>query len=120
MLGGRKVNRCFKAFERFVARRADKATRVLGPLFLALAVGLISLSAFCFFEARPCPALSVGPLLELASDAFPTPQAVFPEVFLSAEVPRWQRVLGTTWCSYLVLMMAFHVRTLVSTLKVAR
>ncbi|TNY22744.1 DHHC palmitoyltransferase-domain-containing protein [Rhodotorula diobovata] len=84
MLGGRKVNRCFKAFERFVARRADKATRVLGPLFLALAVGLISLSAFCFFEA------------------------VFPEVFLSAEVPRWQRVLGTTWCSYLVLMMAFH------------
>lgn len=37
-------------------------------------------------------------------------QAVFPEVFLAPGVPRWRRVLGTAWCSYLVGMMAFHVR----------
>ncbi|GAA5925412.1 hypothetical protein JCM3775_001404 [Rhodotorula graminis] len=81
---GRRVNRGFLCFERYVSKRVDKATRVLQPLFLLLAVVLISLCAFCFFEA------------------------VFPEVFLAPGVPRWRRVLGTAWCSYLVLMMAFH------------
>lgn len=48
---GRCVNRGFRKFEKTVARRLDAASRRLGPLFVGLAVALISASAFAFFEA---------------------------------------------------------------------
>ncbi|PIL35325.1 hypothetical protein GSI_02050 [Ganoderma sinense ZZ0214-1] len=42
----RQVFRCFKALERF----GDRVTGAAGPVFVALAVGLLSLGVFCFFE----------------------------------------------------------------------
>ncbi|KAM5539275.1 hypothetical protein V8D89_007148 [Ganoderma adspersum] len=42
----RQVFRCFKALERF----GDRVTGAAGPVFVALAVVLLSLGVFCFFE----------------------------------------------------------------------
>ncbi|KAI1797062.1 DHHC palmitoyltransferase-domain-containing protein [Ganoderma leucocontextum] len=42
----RKVFRCFKALERL----GDRITGAAGPVFVALAVVLISIGVFCFFE----------------------------------------------------------------------
>ncbi|BGP38635.1 hypothetical protein JCM10450v2_002585 [Rhodotorula kratochvilovae] len=87
----RRVNRGFRAFERFVSRRVDRATRVLQPVFLGLALLLISLCAFTFFEA------------------------VYPEVFLASEVGTLRWAAGTAWCGYLVMMLLFHYYMAVTT-----
>ena len=42
----RQVFRCFKALERF----GDRVTGAAGPVFVALAVVLLSLGVFCFCE----------------------------------------------------------------------
>ncbi|KAK4331530.1 Palmitoyltransferase [Rhodotorula toruloides] len=81
---GRCVNKGFRRFEKTVARRLDAASRRLGPLFVSLAVLLISACAFAFFET------------------------VFPEHFLTPDSSWWSFALGTTWCSWLVLMFSFN------------
>ncbi|GAA6055471.1 hypothetical protein JCM3770_002844 [Rhodotorula araucariae] len=87
----RRVNRAFKAFERFLSRRVDGATRLAQPVFLALALVLITLCTFTFFEA------------------------VYPEVFLASGVGRLRWAAGTAWCGYLVVMMLFHYYMAVTT-----
>ncbi|GAA5863807.1 hypothetical protein JCM3774_001164 [Rhodotorula dairenensis] len=88
---GRCVNQGFLRFERVVSRRLDRATRALGPVFVATAVVLIGASAFAYFEA------------------------VFPERFLRSDVPWWSTALGAAWSCYVVTMFSFHYYLAIST-----
>ncbi|GAA6002221.1 hypothetical protein JCM10207_003133 [Rhodosporidiobolus poonsookiae] len=73
----------FRAF-RAVEKQADRFTRFVGPIFVGLAVVLISCCASTFFEA------------------------VYPEVFLAPETGWLHWAIGTTWCCWLVVMLSFH------------
>ncbi|BGP14596.1 hypothetical protein JCM10213_001944 [Rhodosporidiobolus nylandii] len=79
----RIANGVYRTF-RAVERQADRVTRFVGPVFVFVAVCLISACAFTFFEA------------------------IFPEVFWSPETSLFASFLGTAWCLYLVLMFSFH------------
>lgn len=59
LTAGRCVNRGFLRFERVVSRRLDRATRALGPVFVATAIVLIGLSAFAYFEVRQESAMNL-------------------------------------------------------------
>lgn len=59
---GRCVNHGFLRFERIVSRRLDRATKALGPVFVAIALVLIGTCAFVFFE------VSIGALGDQKED----------------------------------------------------
>ncbi|GAA6038892.1 hypothetical protein JCM8097_000559 [Rhodosporidiobolus ruineniae] len=80
----RAVTSCVYRSFRAVERRADRFTRFVGPVFVAVAVVLISICAFTFFEA------------------------VYPEVFLGPETSWLFFLVGTAWSCYLVTMFSFH------------
>ncbi|GAA5967294.1 hypothetical protein JCM11641_000504 [Rhodosporidiobolus odoratus] len=92
MLRGFRVvsNAVYRSF-RAVERQADRFTRFVGPVFVAVAVVLISSCAFAFFEA------------------------VYPEVFLHPETSWFSWAVGTTWCWYLVIMFSFHYYMAITT-----
>ncbi|GAA5934877.1 DHHC family palmitoyltransferase [Sporobolomyces koalae] len=81
------VYRSFRRFE----KSFDRVNRVVGPLFVAIALVAISGCAFAFFDV------------------------VFPEVFLGPDVTWAKTVAGTIFCSYLVLMFSFHYHKAITT-----
>ncbi|GAA6013565.1 hypothetical protein JCM8202_000735 [Rhodotorula sphaerocarpa] len=107
---GHCVNRGFLRFERIVSRRLDRATRALGPVFVAVAVVLIATCAFAFFEAN----LPFVLRMQAGTDKYHE-QAVFPERFHQPETPRWCKALAASWSGYVVFMFSFHYYTAVTT-----
>ncbi|GAA5821311.1 hypothetical protein JCM11251_004563 [Rhodosporidiobolus azoricus] len=80
----RSLSSCvFRSF-RAVEKQADRFTRFVGPVFVAVAAILISACAFTFFEV------------------------VYPDVFLDEETSWLGFATGTAWCCYLVLMLSYH------------
>jgi hypothetical protein len=102
----RALTTCVYRSFRAVERQADKVTRFVGPIFLGVAVVLISISAFTFFEVRSSSPSFASVELNPASS-----QAVYPEVFLGPETGWVSCIVGTAWSLYLISMFSFHVRS---------
>jgi hypothetical protein len=77
----------YKSFRRF-EKSFDRINRIVGPVFVSIAVLAIGGCAFAFFDV------------------------VFPEEFLGEETSWAYSIFGTLWCGYLVAMFTFHVCTL--------